>query len=72
METNSQSGEKVDGFREQINLLENTNEVKLDYTKLIGIAREKEKKEKNVQKLHRKKKGNKLEVKVLDIKESRI
>lgn len=40
--------EKVDGLREQINLLKNINEVKLDCTKLIGISREKDKREKNV------------------------
>lgn len=62
--------EKVDGLRQQINLLKNANEAKLDSTKLIGIAREKEERIKDVQKLHRKEKE--INLKVLDIEESRI
>lgn len=52
--------EEAEGLIKQINSLKNTKEIKLDHTNLFGIAREKEKRKKNVWKFHRKENQIKL------------
>lgn len=52
--------EKAEGLTEQINSLKNTKEIKLDHTSLVGVARENEKRKKNVGKFHRKENEIKL------------